>query len=164
MQVIPLYLLWITSDCFTEMCHCFLLASHLSQSDTHGKCLPTAARSQRCLGAAGPSRCFMRAVHKVLRQPKTNWEAAPQCQFWNHFSQHFKLQLVPLHSPFPPAVPEENLWNQCQLSTASYRSYQCTHIQLKCNDFNVPWLLMCPRCCCWYWAVHPQLCRIFFSS
>lgn len=53
------------------------------ESDTHGKCLPTKARTQRCPGAAGPKGllCLRRAAHAVLSQPKTNWEAVPQCQF-----------------------------------------------------------------------------------
>lgn len=85
------------------------------KSDTHGKYPPTAARTRQYLGAAGPKLCLTRAVHEVLSQPKTNWEAVPQCQFWNHFSQHLKLQLAPLHSSFPPVAPEENLGNQCQL-------------------------------------------------
>lgn len=80
-QVMLPCLLWITSVCFTEMCHCFLLALHLSQKwhtwEVSAHCSQDSAVSWSSRSQLVPhesSSCS-------FEPPEINWEAVPQCKF-----------------------------------------------------------------------------------
>lgn len=51
------------------------------KSDTDGKCLPTAARTQQCPGAAGPNLCLMKQLVQFWASLKQTGKQLPIAKF-----------------------------------------------------------------------------------